>query len=266
MKELHGHFFFRHLYVRLSELRAENELNSRHDSSNGEDGETDAEFAENHASVKNSLMRNARLNLLAHSRNWEYCSFHRTSRSNVGPKFQTITDTLGRVISFQYDSSNRLISATGPRMQDEYASYGYAKRRTLLRLHYKPHTLSYSFASGVIPMVREQTVDVIDSIYYPATSTGYWFNDDADSYSSYGMLTKVIEQRGMTYASGVIGSGQMTKQALYNYPLTTLNATDRTNGIGLSDAPTYTKLTESWAEADVTEPAITTYLDNYIFV
>jgi hypothetical protein len=184
-----------------------------------------------------------------------------TYRGNAGPKINTITDTIGRVITFQYDSSNRLISVQAPRSQEEDPVYGSAKRRTLLRLHYKPHTLNYSFASGVIPIVRQQTFDVIDSIYYPATNTGYWFND-TDSYSSYGMLTKVVEQRGMTWSGGIIGGGVMTKQALYNYPLTVLNESGRTNGIGLSDAPTYTTLTESWDGMDVAEPSITTYLFN----
>jgi RHS repeat-associated protein len=142
-----------------------------------------------------------------------------------------------------------------------------AKRRTLLRIHYKPLTLGYSFGSGITTSIRNATPDVIDSIYYPATGTGYWFND-TDSYSSYGMITKVIEQRGMSWSSssepqGTINSGQMTKKAIYNYPLTTANESGRTNGVGLTDAPTYTNLTESWDGRDVNEDAITTYaLDN----
>ncbi len=195
-----------------------------------------------------------------------------TYRNNVGPKINTITDTIGRVITFHYDTSERLSYVNAPKSQDEDPIYGSAKRRTLVRLHYKPHTLNYSFASGVSPIVRQQTFDVIDSIYYPATNTGYWFGgSDANGsdyegyYSSYGMLTKVVEQRGMTYTSGAIVGGQMTKQALYNYPLTTQNETGRTIGIGLSDAPTYTKLTESWDGMDVVDPAITSYLfDNNV--
>jgi YD repeat-containing protein len=83
--------------------------------------------------------------------------------------------------------------------------------------------------------------------------------------STYGMLTKVIEQRGMSWATGtetqgVVSTGQMTKQALYNYPLTTANDAGRTNGTGLTDAPTYTKLTENWDGMDVAETAVTQYL------
>lgn len=57
-----------------------------------------------------------------------------------GPEIDTVTDTLGRVISFNYDSSNRLISITGP-------GFGGATR-TYARLHYAQITLNYAFASG----------------------------------------------------------------------------------------------------------------------
>ena len=52
---LHSHFFLRRLRVRLGELRVENGMNSCQDWFNAEDGETDAEFAENHALVKKIL-------------------------------------------------------------------------------------------------------------------------------------------------------------------------------------------------------------------
>ena len=42
-------FFLRRLRVGLSELSVENELSSRQDWFNAEDGETDAELAEHHA-------------------------------------------------------------------------------------------------------------------------------------------------------------------------------------------------------------------------
>ncbi len=177
------------------------------------------------------------------------------------PKLSTITDTLGRVITFHYDTSGRLIEIKAPRLQEH--QYDGGKTRTVIRLHYRPLTLSHSFAGGSTTVVRESTVQVLDAIYYPATNTGYWFGD-TDSYSTYGMLTKVIEQRGMSWQAGTeeqgdITAGTMTKQALYNYPLGTTNETGRTNGSGLTDAPTYTKLTESWAGRDVEEDAVTTY-------
>ncbi|MDM7995880.1 MAG: RHS repeat-associated core domain-containing protein [Acidobacteriota bacterium] len=185
-----------------------------------------------------------------------------TYRNNPAAQIETVTDTMGRAVTFNYDSLNRLISIDGPRFEMPFEP----TTRTLVRIHYKPLTLNYSF-SGITPIVRQQPVHVIDAIYYPATNTGYWFGD-TDSYSSYGMITKVVEKRGMEWSPGseeqgtFTKEGSMTKQAVYNYPLTTANETGRTNGAGLTDAPTYTKLTESWAGRDVEEDAITEYTIN----
>lgn len=182
---------------------------------------------------------------------------------NQSGEINTVTDTLGRVITFHYDSStNRLIEIRAPRMTDQDPVYGTATTRTLMRITYKTLTLNYSF-SGVTPVANGSSQAAIESIYYPATNTGYWFGD-TDSYSSYGMLAKVVEQRGMSWAAGpgdqgTVTSGTMTKQADYNYPLTTTNQPPRTNGVSLSDAPTYTELREKWAERDVAEDAVTTY-------
>lgn len=185
-----------------------------------------------------------------------------TYRYPSSEQIATITDTMGRAVTFNYDSLNRLISIDGPRFEIPFEQ----TTRTLVRIHYKPLTLNYSF-SGITPIVRQQTVQVIDAIYYPATNTGYWFGD-TDSYSSYGMITKVIEKRGMEWSAGseeqgtITKEGSMTKQAEYNYPLGITNETGRTNGAGLTDAPTYTKLTEKWDGSDVEEDAVTEYTIN----
>ena len=171
-------------------------------------------------------------------------------RNNHGPELQTVTDTMGRVVTFNYDSSNRLISVDVPKMDN-------AGTRTAIRLHYKSLTLNPGWAGGITTDTNNATPNVVDGIYYPGTSTGYWFND-TDSYSSYGMISKVIEQRTMSWSGtagdqGTITAGTMSKQALYNYTLTP--------NYSLTDAPTYTTLTESWAGMD-TAPAVTTYSVN----
>lgn len=194
-----------------------------------------------------------------------------TYRNVSGIQLETITDTMGRVVTFHYDSLNRLIYIQGPRMQGQDPIYGTGTTRILLRLHYRQLPLNASFAAGISTVVDTHTPWVIDSIYYPATNTGYWFGgadsqhpDYAGYYSSFGMLAKVEEHRGMSWTSGseaqgTIGSGTMTKRAEYNYPLQAANDPGRTPGLLLPDAPTYDTLTESWAGADVAEPAITKY-------
>lgn len=191
-----------------------------------------------------------------------------TYRNPSRPQLETVTDTMGRVITFQYDSLDRLISIKAPRMQNEDPSYGSAKTRVVMRLHYRTLNLNYSFASGITPVVGNASPYVIDAIYYPATGTGYWFGDQ-DSYSSYGMITKVAERRAMSWtagpdAQGTVSPGALaeTKVADYNYPLTTTNQSGRTNGVGLTDAPTYTQLTERWDGRDVAEDVVTSYSIN----
>jgi RHS repeat-associated protein len=155
--------------------------------------------------------------------------------NNSGPRIQTITDTLGRVINFNYDYNNLLTAVTA-------AGLG-GGTRTLARLHYHQHSLNWGF-SGLTASARDYYPWVIDAIYYPATSTGYWFND-SDSYSSYGMLAKVVEERSMGFSSsgltdmGSVWQGSVTRSETYNYPLTP--------NYSLTDAPTYTQLVESWS-------------------
>lgn len=161
--------------------------------------------------------------------------------NNSGPRIQTITDTVGRVVSFSYDANNLLTAVTAPRLS--------GGTRTLVRLHYHQISLtsgSYSF-SGLTPIVSNSYPWVLDGIYFPGTSGGYWFGD-SDSFSSYGMLAKVIEQRGMGFSAsslndqGTVTQGQLKLKRVYNYPLSTTDP----GGSGLTDAPTYSSMTESW--------------------
>lgn len=170
-----------------------------------------------------------------------------TYRNNRGPEIQTVTDTMGRVVTFNYDSNNRLISVSVPKMDN-------AGTRIAVQLHYQQIALNPGFAYPLTTDAANWTPAAIDAIYYPGTGTGYWFGD-GDSYSSYGMIAKVLEQRAMSwsagpYEQGTVTAGQMSKQAVYNYPLQPNYA--------LTDAPTYGTLTESWAGMD-DAPAVTSY-------
>ena len=171
--------------------------------------------------------------------------------NNAGPRIQTITDTLNRTISFYYDTNNLLTAITAPGLS--------GVPRTLVRLHYHQLSLNYGF-SGLTPSVRDSYPWVIDAIYYPATSTGYWLND-FDSYSSYGMLAKIVEQRGMGFSAaslndmGSVSQGQTTRTETYNYPLTP--------DYSLTDAPTYPSMTETWTRDGTNfDSAATSYAVN----
>lgn len=185
-------------------------------------------------------------------RNGNYMTI--TYRWGQGPTITNITDTKGRSIQFNYDSYNRLVSVTGPAVNLTGVGNNPNQTCTLVRIHYKQMTLGHNF-SGLNPLVRNANPYVIDAIYYPATNTGYWFND-ADSYSSYGMIAKVLEQRGMSWSGsgnndqGTITQGTMTRQMLYGYPLTASQA--------LTAAPQYPSNTETWAHMEGALPAVTT--------
>jgi RHS repeat-associated protein len=184
-------------------------------------------------------------------------SIRRDTSPAGGGRISAIVDTLGRSVFFYYDSRKLLtaITAAGPR--DEH---GNVEMRTLARFHYRKLRLSYSFA-GLAPLVRNPEPYVIDAIYFPGTSSGYWFGD-YESYSSYGMLRRVIQQRGMRFTpatsdpgeslslEGAISPGEMTTQSDYDYPLVA-NST-------LTEPPTYSQVSESWAGMDG-DPRVTRY-------
>ncbi len=180
-----------------------------------------------------------------------------TYRNNAGPQLNTVTDTLGRVINFNYDSLDRLISVDTPKLDD-------AGIRTAVQFHYKQLALSSGWQYPVTGDTNNANPYVIDAIYYPGTQTGYWFGADSAApdyssyYSSYGMVVKVVEQRGMGWTGtagtqGTVTAGTMSKQAEYDYPMSPIYT--------ISDAPTYTTLTESWAGMD-TAPSVTSYSIN----
>ncbi|MCA1628060.1 MAG: hypothetical protein LC742_08870, partial [Acidobacteria bacterium] len=186
-----------------------------------------------------------------------------TYRNNAGPQIDIVTDTLGRTVKFHYDTNNLLTAIVGPGFG---GTAGNPATRTLVRLHYRPATVSNTglFASPLRAVVRNASVWLLDALYYSGTATGYWFGDADSSYSAYGMLAKVIEGRGMGFSGpepsgtgptemGTVTPGQMTRQQDYDYPLA-LNP-------GLGGAPTYSNLTERWTiDGTNIEQTVTNYV------
>ncbi|MDL9998314.1 RHS repeat-associated core domain-containing protein [Variovorax sp. J22P240] len=121
-------------------------------------------------------------------------------RENKGPNIEIITDTLGRNTSFTYDATDHLTAITGP------------DGNNLIRMHYRDVRLWWSNRLSSV-------VSIIDALYYPGTSTGYWFADK-DSYSDEGVLRKVSQRRGMTFTGpsneqGTVGPGLATREVVY---------------------------------------------------
>src|SRR5260221_3196251 len=183
-------------------------------------------------------------------------------RENTGPEIDTITDTLGRITHFYYDANGLLTAVTAPinasSLEGTECITACTTERTLIRLHYRPLTIGAAFAGPDPdgPQFYGYAAQVIDSIVHPDSKSGYWFGD-GDSFSSYGMITKVSEQRGMGLNAlslvdqGVATPGAVTRQQIYNYPA---NPDPKLQG-----PPTYTTKTETWEAMD-TPAAVTRYL------
>jgi len=154
--------------------------------------------------------------------------------TGYGPYIDRVVDTLGRTFQFVYDQSHTYVELAEIRGPDVVTG-----TRSLMRLQYRDMNLLYNF--GTLTVGPAYGGRALEAIYYPATSTGYWFGD-TDSYSSYGMLAKVVQQRGMGFDGTLITRGTDTYKRSYDYPLTP--------GGPLSDAPTFQNLTETWASMD----------------
>ncbi|MFY9611288.1 MAG: hypothetical protein WAU45_22100 [Blastocatellia bacterium] len=90
-----------------------------------------------------------------------------------------ITDTLGRLIEFEYDSSGKLTSITAPGLG---GSAQNPVTRTLVQFDYQTLSVSYNF-SGLTVEHWNGNGSGLRHIYFPATNAGYRF-----TYSGYGMV------------------------------------------------------------------------------
>lgn len=164
--------------------------------------------------------------------------------SNHGPEINTITDTLGRTITFNYNGT-ALRSISGP-------GYG-GTTRYFIRFEYFNQTIGTTgmFGSGLTVNVANTNSSQIKAIFYPTTNSGYWFGG-TNAYSPYGMIRQVISQRGMNWNSGAdtIDAGTTNRDELYNYP----TSPDST----LMDSPGYSSHTETFDGMD-TGTLTTTY-------
>jgi RHS repeat-associated protein len=127
----------------------------------------------------------------------------------------TITDTLGRVITFNYNSSLQLTSVSGPAFgggTQNFATFAWNTSQPLNFNFASPLTVADSLTSG-------STINVITSCTYP-NSTGYAF-----VYGDWGIVDRINQ----TSANGTVRS-----YVSYNYP---------TAATALTSAPTWTQET-----------------------
>jgi hypothetical protein len=101
--------------------------------------------------------------------------------------FSQITDTLGRVITFEYDGNNRLLRITAPDFADTPASSPLVVR-TLAEFQYTTLTHYFNFSANwtVRGATSNTPLTVLDKIVYPATGAALQFD-----YRVYGVIKKI---------------------------------------------------------------------------
>ena len=160
-------------------------------------------------------------------------------RTDRAPEIDNIVDTVGRGLRFHYNSNQLLTAITGE-------GYAGGPSRVIARLHYSRIDLKLrdAFAGRVItrdctPQGGEPVVEpcpwMLDAVFYPGTKTGFWmgsYRNNDSAYSSYGMLARESEQRGMSmsfgssdpdmalHEQGSVSPGPATRERYYNYPMT----------------------------------------------
>jgi RHS repeat-associated protein len=137
-----------------------------------------------------------------------------------------VTDTLGRVIQFNYDGCGALTSITAP-------AFG-SGTRTLAQFDYQGRSLGFNFSGLTVENATYgQALQTLRHVYFPATQTGYLF-----SYSDYGMIYNASMRRQMSVdANGVISDGMESARTSFIYP---------TSGSTLlTDAPSFSERREA---------------------
>jgi RHS repeat-associated protein len=134
-----------------------------------------------------------------------------------------ITDTLGRHVTFYYNTTGQLAEIRVPGFGGPTAS-----DRTVAKFSYQTITLNYTFSTGITVIAAPSQVDVLRRVYFPDTGRGYVF----DSYSGYGMFTHASMRLGMTDAS------DGTEVAYTEYTLLTSGQLD--------DSPQISQRSEWW--------------------
>jgi RHS repeat-associated protein len=142
-----------------------------------------------------------------------------------------VTDSLARVIQFQYDSNFNLTSITAPGVGGTTEN---PVTRTLAQFDYQSRSLTYNFSGLTVENATSgQTLNTLRHVYFPVTQTGYLF-----SFSDYGMIYNVSLRRQMTIdGNGVISDGIDSADVSFNYP--TSGSTQ------VTDAPAFTQRTET---------------------
>jgi len=163
--------------------------------------------------------------------------------NSVGPRINTVQDTVGRYVRFYYDSNNDLVTITTPGLTGQ-------SDLQVMRFYYENLTLPSGLFGSGINVAKPVTARVLKYVYLPASSEGSSSTSGDIGYrfdhSAYGMIYQMVKFRGMTASTtststtGTVTEGTNTTAATttYGYP---------TSANSLSDVPTFSTRTDEWA-------------------
>jgi RHS repeat-associated protein len=168
--------------------------------------------------------------------NYIQIAYKNSSEGYPAQAIDYVRDTLGRVISFFYDSSFSLrrieVPAVGGTSQNPLTRkiyFGYQDRSLTFNFNW--------FSTFTENTTYGQSLRALRQVYFAETQTGHRFD-----YSDYGMIYNTSSRRQMSisFASdplGVIGDGVESASVSFNYPTSGSTMID--------DAPAFTQRTES---------------------
>lgn len=137
-----------------------------------------------------------------------------TYLSGGGPRINTITDTLGRVITFRYDNTG----ATGRLQSIAVPGFANGTEREVARFYYTTMTRFHDFADQVD---TTQQVTVLTRVVLPGTKLGWRFQ-----YSSYAQIYSIEKLGGVEvdpFTGAITNFGTQLALTEYNYNGTPLN-------------------------------------------
>ena len=140
-----------------------------------------------------------------------------------------VTDSLGRIIQFNYDANQNLTSITAPGLGGTVQN---PITQIVAQFDYESRSVSGNFSGLTVENRPTSNVNFLKHVYFPATQTGVLFN-----YTAFGTAYNVSTRRQMTINNGVISDGLENASVAFNYQQGSTPA--------LTEAPAFTTRTET---------------------
>lgn len=164
---------------------------------------------------------------------------------------KSITDTVGRVVKFHYDTTGRLVTITAPGLDSPdsvYARFIYWRGRAI-------DVQMTNNRGDCTP--RRWTFDHLSGVIYPDTRHGFWLPSSTTYGTSswfYQTTGVQFQENGLDKEATVLNQGREANRTAFDYP--NLTPTDC-----IKEPPTYSTKTEEWRDdiAGGNRSAQTTY-------